>query len=66
MNVMGPADPGLALRIYRQAMRRGADEKAALRARGGRSAGRGGRAYSEPGSGFQLSASRKTRANSTC
>ena len=32
MDEMGHADPGLALRIYRQAMRRGEKEKAALRA----------------------------------
>ncbi len=32
MDEMGHADPGLALRVYRQAMRRGEDEKAALRA----------------------------------
>ncbi len=32
MDEMGHADPGLALRIYRQAMRRGEDEKAQLRA----------------------------------
>jgi integrase len=32
MDEMGHADPGLALRIYRQAMRRGEDEKAAMRA----------------------------------
>jgi integrase len=32
MDEMGHTDPGLALRIYRQAMRRGEDEKAALRA----------------------------------
>jgi len=31
MDEMGHTDPGLALRIYRQAMRRGEDEKAALR-----------------------------------
>ena len=29
---MGHTDPALALRVYRQAMRRGDDEKAALRA----------------------------------
>jgi len=32
MDEMGHADPGLALRIYRQAMRRGEDERAQLRA----------------------------------
>ncbi|HWF31177.1 MAG TPA: tyrosine-type recombinase/integrase [Solirubrobacteraceae bacterium] len=32
MDEMGHTDPALALRIYRQAMRRGEDEKAALRA----------------------------------
>jgi integrase len=32
MDEMGHADPGLALRIYRQAMRRGAGEQADLRA----------------------------------
>lgn len=32
MDEMGHTDPGLALRIYRQSMRRGDDEKAALRA----------------------------------
>ncbi|MBA3807713.1 MAG: hypothetical protein H0X28_04875 [Solirubrobacterales bacterium] len=32
MEEMGHADPGLALRIYRQAMRRGEDEKEQLRA----------------------------------
>jgi integrase len=32
MDEMGHTDPGLALRVYRQAMRRGEDEKAALRA----------------------------------
>jgi integrase len=32
MDEMGHTDPGLALRIYRQSMRRGVDEKAALRA----------------------------------
>jgi integrase len=31
MDEMGHADPALALRVYRQAMRRGEDEKAALR-----------------------------------
>jgi integrase len=31
MDEMGHTDPGLALRIYRQAMRRGENEKAALR-----------------------------------
>jgi hypothetical protein len=30
MDEMGHADPALALRVYRQAMRRGEDEKAAL------------------------------------
>jgi integrase len=32
MDEMGHADPGLALRVYRQAMRRGGDEKAQLSA----------------------------------
>ena len=32
MDEMGHTDPGLALRVYRQAMRRSEDEKAALRA----------------------------------
>jgi hypothetical protein len=32
MDEMGHTDPGLALRVYRQAMRRGEEEKAALRA----------------------------------
>ena len=32
MDEMSHTDPGLALRVYRQAMRRGEDEKAALRA----------------------------------
>ena len=32
MHEMGHTDPGLALRVYRQAMRRGEDERAALRA----------------------------------
>jgi integrase len=32
MDEMGHADPGLALRVYRQAMRRGEEEKEALRA----------------------------------
>jgi integrase len=32
MDEMGHTDPALALRVYRQAMRRGKDEKAALRA----------------------------------
>jgi integrase len=32
MDEMGHADPALALRVYRQSMRRGEDEKAALRA----------------------------------
>ena len=32
MDEMGHTDPGLALRVYRQSMRRGEDEKAALRA----------------------------------
>ena len=32
MDEMGHTDPGLALRVYRQAMRRGEDEKAQLRA----------------------------------
>jgi len=32
MDEMGHADPALALRVYRQAMRRGEDEKGALRA----------------------------------
>ena len=32
MDEMGHSDPALALRVYRQAMRRGEDEKAALRA----------------------------------
>jgi integrase len=32
MDEMGHTDPGLALRVYRQAMRRGEDEKGALRA----------------------------------
>jgi integrase len=32
MDEMGHTDPGLALRVYRQAMRRGEDEKARLRA----------------------------------
>jgi hypothetical protein len=31
MDEMGHADPGLALRVYRQSMRRGEDEKAQLR-----------------------------------
>ena len=30
MDEMGHADPGLALRVYRQMMRRGDEEKAAL------------------------------------
>ena len=32
MDEMGHTDPALALRVYRQSMRRGEDEKAALRA----------------------------------
>lgn len=32
MDEMGHADPALALRVYRQSMRRGEDEKAAQRA----------------------------------
>jgi integrase len=32
MDEMGHANPGLALRVYRQSMRRGEDEKAQLRA----------------------------------
>ncbi len=32
MDEMGHTDPGLALRVYRQAMRRGEDEQEALRA----------------------------------
>ncbi|MGA8365155.1 MAG: hypothetical protein WB709_11635 [Solirubrobacteraceae bacterium] len=32
MDEMGHADPGLALRVYRQAMRRGEEEKAKLSA----------------------------------
>jgi integrase len=32
MDEMGHTDPALALRVYRQAMRRGEDEKAQLRA----------------------------------
>ena len=32
MDEMGHTDPALALRVYRQAMRRGGDEKAALQA----------------------------------
>jgi hypothetical protein len=32
MDELGHADPGLALRIYRQAMRRDEDERAKLRA----------------------------------
>jgi len=32
MDEMGHTDPELALRVYRQAMRRGGDEKAELRA----------------------------------
>ena len=32
MDEMGHTDPGLALRIYRKAMRRGEDEKVALAA----------------------------------
>jgi integrase len=31
MDEMGHTDPGLALRVYRQSMRRDEDEKAALR-----------------------------------
>ncbi len=31
MDEMGHTDPALALRVYRQAMRRGAGEKVALR-----------------------------------
>jgi hypothetical protein len=31
MDEMGHTDPALALRVYRQAMRRGDDERAALR-----------------------------------
>jgi hypothetical protein len=31
MDEMGHTDPALALRVYRQSMRRGEDEKAALR-----------------------------------
>jgi hypothetical protein len=31
MDEMGHTDPALALRVYRQAMRRGEDEKRALR-----------------------------------
>ncbi len=31
MDEMGHTDPGLALRVYRQSMRRGEDEKAHLR-----------------------------------
>ena len=32
MDEMGHTDPALALRVYRQSMRRGEDEKAQLRA----------------------------------
>lgn len=32
MDEMGHTDPALALRVYRQAMRRGEEEKEALRA----------------------------------
>jgi hypothetical protein len=31
MDEMGHTDPGLSLRVYRQSMRRGEDEKQALR-----------------------------------
>ncbi len=50
MDEMGHTDPGLALRVYRQAMRRGEDEKAALRAliEGGRWANMGERGDLEP------------------
>jgi integrase len=47
---MGHADPGLALRVYRQSMRRGEDEKVALRAliEGGHWANMGERGDIEP------------------
>ena len=50
MDEMGHTDPGLALRIYRQAMRRGEDEKAARRAlvEGAEMAHIGRRAAEEP------------------
>ena len=50
MDEMGHTDPGLALRVYRQSMRRGEDEKAALRAliEGGHWANMGERGDLEP------------------
>jgi integrase len=50
MDEMGHTDPGLALRVYRQSMRRGEDQKAALRALidGGHWANMGERADMEP------------------
>ncbi len=50
MDEMGHTNPGLALRVYRQAMRRGEDEKARLRAliEGGEVADIGRRASESP------------------
>jgi integrase len=50
MDEMGHTDPGLALRVYRQSMRRGEDEKVALRAliEGGHWANMGERGDLEP------------------
>ena len=43
MDEMGHTDPALALRVYRQSMRRGEDEKAQMRAGRGRRLGEYGR-----------------------
>jgi hypothetical protein len=53
MDEMGHADPGLALRIYRQSMRRGEDQKAKLRAliEGGQLAAIGIRRENAPAKG---------------
>jgi hypothetical protein len=50
MDEMGHTDPGLALRVYRQSMRSGEDEKAALRTliEGGHWANMGERAEIKP------------------
>jgi integrase len=58
MDEMGHTDPGLALRVYRQSMRRGEDEKAALRAltEGGHWANMGERGNIEPSGSHQRKA----------
>jgi hypothetical protein len=59
MDEMGHTDPGLALRIYRQAMRRGDEERARLRELlegPSRNAAHGSAEFTPPDTASQVSA----------